>query len=92
TKQPWPFGHATRTTLAFRPRYANNQTTLAFRPRYANNQTTLAFRPRYANNLQLDNLQLDNLQLDNLQLDNLQPWPFGHATRTTRQPIDLSRN
>ncbi|NEO95488.1 MAG: hypothetical protein F6K56_37035 [Moorea sp. SIO3G5] len=26
-------------------------------------KTTLAFRPRYAN--------------------NLQPWPFGHATRTT---------
>ncbi|NEQ09722.1 MAG: hypothetical protein F6K37_28385 [Moorea sp. SIO4E2] len=23
-EQPWPIGHATRTTLANRPRYANN--------------------------------------------------------------------
>ncbi|WP_149030913.1 hypothetical protein [Moorena producens] len=32
--------------------------TLAFRPRYANNIPTLAFRPRYANNLLTFNLGL----------------------------------
>ncbi|NEO23133.1 endonuclease MutS2 [Moorena sp. SIO4A5] len=35
-------------------------------------------------NLQPDNLQPDNLQPDNLQPANLEePWPKGHATRTT---------
>ncbi|NEO18329.1 MULTISPECIES: hypothetical protein [unclassified Moorena] len=41
------FGHATRTTLAYWPRYANN---LGLWPRYANN---LGLWPRYANNLGL---------------------------------------
>ncbi|NEO59577.1 MAG: hypothetical protein F6J98_03815, partial [Moorea sp. SIO4G2] len=50
-EQPWPKGHATRTTLAKRPRYANKLSTLAKRPRYANKLSTLAKRPRYANKL-----------------------------------------
>ncbi|NEP27944.1 hypothetical protein [Moorena sp. SIO3I6] len=40
--QPWPFGHATRTTFNFQPSTFNLQ------------PSTLAFRPRYANNLQLE--------------------------------------
>ncbi|NEO66772.1 MAG: hypothetical protein F6J98_42945, partial [Moorea sp. SIO4G2] len=39
--QPWPFGHATRTTFNL-----GLSATLREQP------STLAFRPRYANNLQ----------------------------------------
>ncbi|NEO75637.1 hypothetical protein [Moorena sp. SIO4G3] len=39
--KPWPFGHATRTTLNL-----GLSATLREQP------STLAFRPRYANNLQ----------------------------------------
>ncbi|WP_424102487.1 hypothetical protein [Moorena producens] len=45
TKQPWPFGHATRTTFNL-----GLSATLREQP------STLAFRPRYANNLQPNNL------------------------------------
>ncbi|NEO01629.1 MAG: acylneuraminate cytidylyltransferase family protein, partial [Moorea sp. SIO3I7] len=43
-------------------------------------QNTLATRPRYAN--ELGNSQVNH----NLQPPNLEPWPKGHATRTTPQP------
>ncbi|WP_158517626.1 hypothetical protein [Moorena producens] len=54
----------------------------------------MAKRPRYANNIPTFNLgqkatlreQHPNLQHPNLQHPNLQPWPKGHATRTTSQP------
>ncbi|NEP22599.1 hypothetical protein [Moorena sp. SIO3I6] len=56
--QPWPFGHATRTTfnLGLSATLREQLSPLAFRPRYANNlqPSTLAFRPRYANNLQVE--------------------------------------
>ncbi|NEO40941.1 MAG: hypothetical protein F6J90_33260 [Moorea sp. SIOASIH] len=43
----------------------------------------MAFRPRYANNQTTFNLGLSATLRE--QPNNLQPWPFGHATRTTRQ-------
>ncbi|NEP21272.1 MAG: hypothetical protein F6J94_11755 [Moorea sp. SIO1F2] len=45
----------------------------------------MANRPRYANNLGL------LATLREQRLTNLQPWPIGHATRTTfNQPSTLA--
>ncbi|WAN69914.1 hypothetical protein BJP36_38135 [Moorena producens JHB] len=43
----------------------------------------MAKRPRYANNQTTCNLQPVT--------SNLQPWPKGHATRTTKQPATLAK-
>ncbi|NEN95092.1 MAG: hypothetical protein F6K50_05995 [Moorea sp. SIO3I7] len=64
--QPWPIGHATRTTFNFKFSTFNLQPltfNLGLLATLREQPSTLAYWPRYAN--------------------NLQPWPIGHATRTT---------
>ncbi|NEO15451.1 hypothetical protein [Moorena sp. SIO3E8] len=71
TTQPWPFGHATRTTLAFRPRYANNiqqhnlglSATLREQPWPFGHATRTTFNNTTFNNTTLNNICLESCQL-----------------------------
>ncbi|NEQ60132.1 MAG: hypothetical protein F6K53_23050 [Moorea sp. SIO4A1] len=69
-----------RTTLGSSPLADSLPSTLAFRPRYANNLQPWPFGHATRTTFNLQPWPFGHATRTTF---NLQPWPFGHATRTT---------